>query len=192
MPSKKKKYNARFPAGRIKKIMQTDDEVGKVAQAVPVIISRTLELFVKSLITKSMHITMMKNARTLSPHHMKQCILSESRFDFLRDLVKSVPEVATSDDDNWVPSDSQTNDNSSSTSHSTRRSSTNEVKKESNEPTSVGANFYMETDVNATIQSESNDSDSKSSESDRSKELHIDDNTSSLVMKSDEDDDYDT
>lgn len=56
MPSKKKKYNARFPAvgainsmhkifnidfnlqGRIKKIMQTDEEVGKVAQAVPVII----------------------------------------------------------------------------------------------------------------------------------------------------------
>ncbi|KOX73721.1 Dr1-associated corepressor [Melipona quadrifasciata] len=38
MPSKKKKYNARFPAGRIKKIMQTDEEVGKVAQAVPIII----------------------------------------------------------------------------------------------------------------------------------------------------------
>lgn len=52
--------------------------------------------------------------------YRKQCILSESRFDFLRDLVKSVPEVATSDDDNWVSSDNQTNDNSSSTSHSTR------------------------------------------------------------------------
>ncbi|TDG40091.1 hypothetical protein AWZ03_013486 [Drosophila navojoa] len=48
MPSKKKKYNARFPAGRIKKIMQSDEEIGKVAQAVPVIISRTLELFVES------------------------------------------------------------------------------------------------------------------------------------------------
>jgi len=38
MPSKKKKYNARFPPARIKKIMQTDEEVGKVAAAVPVII----------------------------------------------------------------------------------------------------------------------------------------------------------
>ena len=64
MPSKKKKYNARFPPvstliligpndielnnkkvlfvcvfqARIKKIMQTDEEVGKVASAVPVII----------------------------------------------------------------------------------------------------------------------------------------------------------
>ncbi|KAL3275974.1 hypothetical protein HHI36_020705 [Cryptolaemus montrouzieri] len=38
MPSRKKKYNARFPPARIKKIMQTDEEVGKVAQAVPIII----------------------------------------------------------------------------------------------------------------------------------------------------------
>ncbi|MPC58134.1 Dr1-associated corepressor [Portunus trituberculatus] len=65
MPGKKKKYNARFPPvgvrgflgggrytgggeescqapwfsrARIKKIMQTDEEVGKVAAAVPVII----------------------------------------------------------------------------------------------------------------------------------------------------------
>ncbi|XP_008544119.1 uncharacterized protein LOC103568881 [Microplitis demolitor] len=103
MPSKKKKYNARFPAGRIKKIMQTDEEVGKVAQAVPIIISRTLELFVHSLLTKTMQITSTKNAKTLSPSHMKQCILSESRFDFLKDLVKSVPDVSNTDDEVQSP-----------------------------------------------------------------------------------------
>uniref|UniRef100_A0A1B6C2W0 Transcription factor CBF/NF-Y/archaeal histone domain-containing protein n=2 Tax=Clastoptera arizonana TaxID=38151 RepID=A0A1B6C2W0_9HEMI len=99
MPSKKKKYNARFPAGRIKKIMQTDEEVGKVAQAVPVIISRTLELFVNSLLTKAMEITNAKNAKTLTPSHMKQCILSESRFDFLKDLVKSLPDISACDEE---------------------------------------------------------------------------------------------
>ena len=103
MPSKKKKYNARFPAGRIKKIMQTDEEVGKVAQAVPIIISRTLELFVHSLLTKTMQITSAKNAKTLSPSHMKQCILSESRFDFLKDLVKSLPDVSGPDDEVPTP-----------------------------------------------------------------------------------------
>lgn len=103
MPSKKKKYNARFPAGRIKKIMQTDEDVGKVAQAVPVIISRTLELFVESLLTKTMQITSAKNAKTLSPSHMKQCILSESRFDFLKDLVKGLPDVTSPDDDVPTP-----------------------------------------------------------------------------------------
>lgn len=94
MPSKKK-YNARFPAGRIKKIMQTDEEVGKVAQAVPIIISRTLELFVASLLKKAMEVTSTKNAKTLTPSHMKLCILSESRFDFLKDLVMLLPDVPT-------------------------------------------------------------------------------------------------
>ncbi|XP_053670019.1 dr1-associated corepressor [Anopheles nili] len=98
MPSKKKKYNARFPAGRIKKIMQTDEEVGKVAQAVPVIISRTLELFVESLLTKTLKITNARNAKTLSTSHMKQCIISESRFDFLRDLVKNIPDIGINED----------------------------------------------------------------------------------------------
>uniref|UniRef100_A0A182PN57 Transcription factor CBF/NF-Y/archaeal histone domain-containing protein n=1 Tax=Anopheles epiroticus TaxID=199890 RepID=A0A182PN57_9DIPT len=112
MPSKKKKYNARFPAGRIKKIMQTDEEVGKVAQAVPVIIyilfkfnliwffevPRTLELFVESLLTKTLKITNARNAKTLSPSHMKQCIISESRFDFLRDLVKNIPDIGINED----------------------------------------------------------------------------------------------
>lgn len=74
--------------------MQADEEVGKIAQAVPVIISRTLELFVESLLTKSSSITNSRNAKTLSPSHLKQCIISESRFDFLKDLVKTVPDIA--------------------------------------------------------------------------------------------------
>ncbi|XP_059483752.1 dr1-associated corepressor [Neocloeon triangulifer] len=99
MPSKKKKYNSRFPPGRIKKIMQTDDEVGKVAQAVPVIIPRALELFVESLLTKAVQITTARNAKTLTPSHMKHCILSESRFDFLKEFVKTVPDLVGDTDD---------------------------------------------------------------------------------------------
>lgn len=73
--------------------MQADEEVGKIAHAVPVIISRTLELFVENLLTKSSQITLSRNAKTLSPTHLKQCIMSESRFDFLKDLVKNVPDI---------------------------------------------------------------------------------------------------
>lgn len=54
---------------------------------------RTLELFVDSLLTKTLCITNARNAKTLSPSHMKQCIMSESRFDFLRELVRSVPDI---------------------------------------------------------------------------------------------------
>ncbi len=77
--------------------MQADEEVGKIAQAVPIIISRTLELFVESLLTKSSQITISRNAKTLSPSHIKQCIMSESRFDFLKDLVKNIPDIAIED-----------------------------------------------------------------------------------------------
>jgi len=98
MPSKKKKYNARFPPARIKKIMQSDEEVGKVAQAVPVIISRALELFVESLLKKAETVTQGRNAKTLTPSHLKQCIMAESRFDFLKDLVSAVPDVQGEED----------------------------------------------------------------------------------------------
>ncbi|OAD55456.1 Dr1-associated corepressor [Eufriesea mexicana] len=50
-----------------------------------------------------MEITSAKNAKTLSPSHMKQCILSENRFDFLKDLVKSLPDVSGPDEDVPTP-----------------------------------------------------------------------------------------
>lgn len=57
-----------------------------------------MELFVESLLTKSMQITQSRNAKTLTPSHMKQCILSENRFDFLKDLVKDIPDASIQED----------------------------------------------------------------------------------------------
>ncbi|XP_028330442.1 dr1-associated corepressor [Gouania willdenowi] len=100
MPSKKKKYNARFPPARIKKIMQTDEEIGKVAAAVPVIISRALELFLESLLTKACQVTQSRNAKTMTTSHLKQCIELEQQFDFLKDLVAAVPDMQGEGDEN--------------------------------------------------------------------------------------------
>jgi hypothetical protein len=50
--------------------MQSDEEIGKVAAAVPVIISRSLELFVESLVRRAHEITSGRGARTLTPSHM--------------------------------------------------------------------------------------------------------------------------
>ncbi|XP_029942192.1 dr1-associated corepressor isoform X2 [Salarias fasciatus] len=100
MPSKKKKYNARFPPARIKKIMQTDEEIGKVAAPVPVIISRALELFLESLLTKACQVTQSRNAKTMTTSHLKQCIELEQQFDFLKDLVASVPDMQGDGDEN--------------------------------------------------------------------------------------------
>ncbi|KAM3590611.1 uncharacterized protein V6R79_012563 [Siganus canaliculatus] len=100
MPSKKKKYNARFPPARIKKIMQTDEEIGKVAAAVPVIISRALELFLESLLTKACQVTQSRNAKTMTTSHLKQCIELEQQFDFLKDLVATVPDMQGEGEEN--------------------------------------------------------------------------------------------
>ncbi|XP_058518366.1 dr1-associated corepressor [Ochotona princeps] len=105
MPSKKKKYNARFPPARIKKIMQTDEEIGKVAAAVPVIISRALELFLESLLRKACQVTQSRNAKTMTTSHLKQCIEVEQQFDFLKDLVASVPDMQGDAEDNHMDGD---------------------------------------------------------------------------------------
>ncbi|CAH1791858.1 unnamed protein product [Owenia fusiformis] len=94
MPSKKKKYNARFPHARIKKIMQQDEEVGKVAAAVPVIISKSLELFIDALMSETSKTTIGRNAKTLTASHIKQTIESVKQFDFLKDLVANIKDVA--------------------------------------------------------------------------------------------------
>ena len=50
--------------------MQSDEEVGKVAAAVPVIVSRALELFVENLLSKANGVINQRGSRTLTPSHM--------------------------------------------------------------------------------------------------------------------------
>ncbi|XP_072555280.1 dr1-associated corepressor [Paramormyrops kingsleyae] len=98
MPGQKRKYNVRFPPGRIKKIMQKDTEVGRIATAVPVIISRALEMFLKSLLNKTNQITQSKHSRIMTIAHMKQCIDTEKLFDFLKDLAEEFTVPASQRD----------------------------------------------------------------------------------------------
>ncbi|XP_077945414.1 dr1-associated corepressor isoform X3 [Gasterosteus aculeatus] len=104
MSGHKRKYNVRFPPSRIKKIMQKDPEVGRIATAVPVIISRAVEMFLKSLLTEVCAITRSKRSAAVSVAHMgddervyvvfprrKQCVESEKLFHFLKELVERSP-----------------------------------------------------------------------------------------------------
>jgi len=99
MPSKKRKYEARFPPARIKKIMQTDEEIGKVAAAVPIIISRSLEIFLQSLVETTAKYTNDRKAKTMTTAHLKHNIENEKKFDFLKDLVANIADVATQDEE---------------------------------------------------------------------------------------------
>ena len=98
----KKKLDTRFPAARIKKIMQTDEDIGKIAMAVPLLVSKALELFLQDLCDRTYAVTLKRGAKTVNAFHLKQCIQTFNVFDFLKDTVSKVPDlggsVATGDD----------------------------------------------------------------------------------------------
>eukprot|EP01087_Luapelamoeba_hula_P002160 TRINITY_DN11887_c0_g1_i1.p1 TRINITY_DN11887_c0_g1~~TRINITY_DN11887_c0_g1_i1.p1 ORF type:complete len:354 (+),score=51.99 TRINITY_DN11887_c0_g1_i1:157-1062(+) len=73
--------------------MQTDEEVGKIALHTPVLVSKCLELFAQELVEKAGVAAQAKNSRSLLPQHVKEVVLSEAAFDFLRDLVQDLPDT---------------------------------------------------------------------------------------------------
>eukprot|EP00158_Paraphelidium_tribonemae_P008105 Partr_v1_DN28477_c4_g1_i1_m41121 putative protein 1 (negative cofactor 2 alpha) len=97
-----KKWKTKFPMARIKKIMQKDEEIGKLAAAVPVLVSKAVELFLQSLIESCCDETMAtasvpiesKGRLICTATHLKRAVEANASYDFLRDMVKDVvPEV---------------------------------------------------------------------------------------------------
>lgn len=86
-----------FPVARIKRIMQADEDIGKVAQVTPHVVSRALELFMIKLITASSEQAkgpgVSKGPRRVLAQHMKRAIQADETFDFLADIISRVPDA---------------------------------------------------------------------------------------------------
>lgn len=88
-----------FPVARIKRIMQADEDIGKVAQVTPHVVSRALELFMIKLITASSDQARGlggangKGPRRVLVQHMKKAIQADEKFDFLAEIVSKVPDA---------------------------------------------------------------------------------------------------
>jgi Dr1-associated corepressor len=80
----------KFPTARIKRIMQADEEVGKVAQQTPIAVGKALEMFMVNLVTKSADVAREKNSKRVSAQMLKQVVESDDQWDFLRDIVSKV------------------------------------------------------------------------------------------------------
>jgi len=93
----KKKYKTKFPMARIKKIMQKDEDVGKIALATPILISKCLELFLQDLLDRTSEVARERNGRIISSAHLKQCIDREANFDFLKDIVEKVQNIESAE-----------------------------------------------------------------------------------------------
>jgi len=89
---KNKNKATKFPVARIKKIMQKDDEVGKVAQATPVLISKSLELFMATLVDEMSKVTQERSAKRVEVWHLKAAIERTEMLDFLKEIVEAIPD----------------------------------------------------------------------------------------------------
>ncbi|KAG4305568.1 hypothetical protein PORY_001124, partial [Pneumocystis oryctolagi] len=98
-PSNKPFYKSKFPIARIKKIMQADEEVGKVAQITPVVVSRALELFMQSIVDATIQQARAKQAKKVTVSHMKSAVQSTDQFDFLIDIINKHTSTKNSEKD---------------------------------------------------------------------------------------------
>lgn len=81
------KIKTHFPPAKVKKIMQTDEDIGKVSQATPVIAGRSLEFFIALLVKRSSDTAKEMGCKRISGEVMKETILTDEKFDFLRENV---------------------------------------------------------------------------------------------------------
>ncbi|KAF7313323.1 CBFD-NFYB-HMF domain-containing protein [Mycena chlorophos] len=89
---KNKNKQTKFPVARIKKIMQKDEEVGKVAQATPIVISKALELFLGLIIDEASKVTVERGSKKVEAYHLKHAVVTTEMLDFLKELVEAVPD----------------------------------------------------------------------------------------------------
>ncbi|KAI0919716.1 hypothetical protein AcV5_001702 [Taiwanofungus camphoratus] len=89
---KNKNKTTKFPVARIKRIMQKDEEVGKVAQATPIVISKALELFLAMIIDEANKVTAERGSKRVEAYHLKHAVETVDMLDFLKELVEGVPD----------------------------------------------------------------------------------------------------
>ncbi|EWC46973.1 hypothetical protein DRE_03735 [Drechslerella stenobrocha 248] len=87
----------KFPVARIKRIMQADEDVGKVAQVTPVIVSKALELFMVSLVTKAADQAKQRGGKRITAAHLKLAVNQEEQFDFLTDIISKAPDLTATE-----------------------------------------------------------------------------------------------
>lgn len=79
-------------AARIKRVLQQDEAVGKIAGAAPVAIERALELFLQKLVAAAAAEATSRNHKTLQASHVKVAVKADPELDFLKTLVEGVAD----------------------------------------------------------------------------------------------------
>lgn len=76
-------------------MMQSDDDVGKIATVTPVLVAKALELMMEHVLHDAAQVAKHRHTRTVTPQHLRQCVLDNEAFDFLRPTLAHVKMEAT-------------------------------------------------------------------------------------------------
>uniref|UniRef100_A0A8R1TYH0 CBFD_NFYB_HMF domain-containing protein n=1 Tax=Onchocerca volvulus TaxID=6282 RepID=A0A8R1TYH0_ONCVO len=91
-PIRKRRFSsAKIQPTRVKRVMQSDDEIGRMVASVPVAIGRAMEHFAEKLLETAAQCVLYSTSRTLSPSHIKQAVMQIPHFKFLESLVREIP-----------------------------------------------------------------------------------------------------
>lgn len=93
--SKKGTGGLGFLAAKIKKLMQKDDDVGRISATVPFMIARSVELLLKKICERSGEIAKGRGASQLTSAQIKACINEDEKLDFLKSIVASAPDLGS-------------------------------------------------------------------------------------------------
>jgi hypothetical protein len=75
-----------FPSARVKKLLQSDEDVGKVAQATPLVVGRAVELFMCALVEKALMESANSHSKKIGVQTLKKVIDENEEFDFIADV----------------------------------------------------------------------------------------------------------
>ncbi|VDN83713.1 unnamed protein product [Brugia pahangi] len=91
-PIRKRRFSsAKIQPTRVKRVMQSDDEIGRMVASVPVAVGRAMEHFAEKLLETAAQCVLYSSSRTLSPSHIKQAVMQTPHFKFLESLVREIP-----------------------------------------------------------------------------------------------------
>uniref|UniRef100_A0A0N4ZT35 tRNA (uracil(54)-C(5))-methyltransferase n=1 Tax=Parastrongyloides trichosuri TaxID=131310 RepID=A0A0N4ZT35_PARTI len=88
---KRKFGGAKIQPSRVKKVMQSDEDIGRMMASVPVAIGRAMEHFCEKFLEATSRCVNASSSRTMNPSHMKHAILVNPQFQFLSNIMKDIP-----------------------------------------------------------------------------------------------------
>ncbi|KAM3137551.1 DR1-associated protein 1 (negative cofactor 2 alpha) [Paramecium bursaria] len=86
-----KKNQLKFPVQRVKKIVQENQDVGKINNVVPYVLTKSLELFLTDILSQCHNQVKDKKLSKATPGVLK-AVLQASKYEFMKEFANQLPK----------------------------------------------------------------------------------------------------